>query len=342
MREDDGRKLDHATLEELRIRGAKRVVAGARAQDVADDLGLRRSTVFAWAAAYRQGGVEALRAKKISGRPPKLSTSQLNRLYALIVGANPAQFQLEFALWTRELVAQLIDQQFGVSLSLATVGRLLRKIGLSPQRPLRRATQQDPERVTRWKTEQYPAIRAEAAQLGATVYFADEAGIRSDYHAGTTWAPVGQTPVVRTTGARHSINMISAVTAKGAMHFTTFTGKMDAAVFIDYCRDLLADDGGTVFLVLDGHPVHRSRAVKDFAASTDGKLHLFFLPPYSPELNPDEWVWKNVKHDRIGKTNITSADDLQGKAEQALLRLQQLPELVRAFFSDPCLGYIAT
>jgi len=123
------------------------------------------------------------------------------------------------------------------------VGRLLRKIGLSPQRPLRRATQQDPERVTRWKTEQYPAIRAEAAQLGATIYVADEAGIRSDYHAGTTWAPFGQTPIVRTTGARHSINMISAVTANGAMHFTTFSGKMDAAVFIDYCRDLLHDDG---------------------------------------------------------------------------------------------------
>ena len=342
MREDDGRKLDHATLEELRIRASKRVVAGARAQDVADDLGLRRSTVFAWAAAYRSGGVEALRAKAIPGRPPKLSDTQLNRLYALIVGAHPAQFQLEFALWTRELVGQLIDQQFGVSLSLATVGRLLRKIGLSPQRPLRRATQQDPERVTRWKTEQYPAIRAEAAQLGATIYVADEAGIRSDYHAGTTWAPFGQTPIVRTTGARHSINMISAVTAKGAMHFTTFTAKMDAAVFIDYCRDLLHDDGGTVFLVLDGHPVHRSRAVKDFAESTNGKLRLFFLPPYSPELNPDEWVGKNVKHDRIGKTNITSADDLTGKAEQALLRLQQLPQLVRAFFSDPDLSYITT
>jgi transposase len=341
VREDDGRKLDHATLEELRIRAAKRVVAGARAQDVADDLGLRRSTVFAWVAAYRSGGLDALRAKAIPGRPPKLSNAQLNRLYALIVGANPAQFQLEFALWTRELVGQLIDQQFGVSLSLATVGRLLRKIGLSPQRPLRRATQQDPQRVTRWKTEQYPAIRREAAQLGATIYFADEAGIRSDYHAGTTWAPVGQTPIVRTTGARHSINMISAVTAKGAMHFTTFTGKMDAAVFIDYCRDLLADDGGTVFLVLDGHPVHRSRAVKEFAASTDGKLRLFFLPPYSPELNPDEWVWKNVKHDRIGKTNITSVDDLIGKAEQALLRLQKLPQLVRAFFSDRDLSYIS-
>lgn len=205
---------------------------------------------------------------------------------------------------------------------------------------MHRATQQDPERVARWRAEEYPAIRDEAAQLGATVYFADEAGVRSDYHSGTTWAPVGQTPVGRTTGARHAINLISAVTAKGAMHFTTFTGKMNADVFINYCRGLLNDDGGTVFLVIDGHPVHRSRAVKDFAASTEARLRLFFLPPYSPELNPDEWVWMNVKHDRIGKTPISRADDLRGKAASALLRLQRLPELIRAFFRDPCLRYI--
>ncbi|HEY6422983.1 MAG TPA: IS630 family transposase, partial [Pseudonocardiaceae bacterium] len=186
----------------------------------------------------------------------------------------------------------------------------------------------------------YPAIRDKAAQVGATVYFADEAGVRSDYHSGTTWAPVGQTPIVATTGTRHSINMISAVTVKGAMHFTTFTGKMNADVFIAYCRDLLHDDGGIVFLVIDGHPVHRSRAVKEFAASTNGNLRLFFLPPYSPELNPDEWVWKNVKHDRVGKTAIKSFDDLRDKAESALLRLQCLPEIVRAFFKDPCLSYI--
>jgi transposase len=264
----------------------------------------------------------------------------MRTLFTMIAGSNPAQYQLDFALWTRDLVRQVIAQRFGVDLSVGSVGRILRGLGMSPQHPLHRATQQDPERVERWRAEEYPAIRDEAAQLGATGYFADEAGVRSDYHSGTTWAPVGQTPVVRTTGTRHSINMISAVTAKGVMHFTTFTGTMNADVFITYCRDLLHDDGGIVFLIIDGHPVHRSRAVTEFAASTKGKFRLFFLPPYSPELNPDEWVWKNVKHDRVGKTAITSFDDLRDKAESALLRLQRLPELVRAFFSDPCLSYI--
>jgi transposase len=134
--------------------------------------------------------------------------------------------------------------------------------------------------------------------------------------------------------------MISAVTAKGAMHFTTFTGKMDADVFISYCRDLLHDDGGIVFLILDGQSCPPLSCGQRVRASTNGKLRLFFLPPYSPELNPDEWVWKNVKHDRVGKTAITSFDDLRDKAESALLRLQRLPELVRAFFRDPCLSYI--
>lgn len=340
MRDNDGRKLDHTTLEAIRIRACEQIENGARVEDIVASLGFNRSTVFGWVAAYRKGGAEALRAKPVPGRPPKLTRAQMRMLFTMIAGSNPAQYQLDFALWTRDLVRQVIAKQFGVELSVGSVGRILRGLGMSPQRPLHRATQQDPERVERWRTEEYPAIRDEAAQLGATVYFADEAGVRSDYHSGTTWAPVGQTPIVRTTGTRHSINMISAVTAKGAMHFTTFTGKMDADVFITYCRDLLHDDGGIVFLVIDGHPVHRSRAVKEFAASTKGKLRLFFLPPYSPELNPDEWVWKNVKHDRIGKTAITSFDDLRDKAESALLRLQRLPELVRAFFSDPCLSYI--
>ena len=194
MRDDDGRKLDHATLEAMRLRAVKRIEAGARVEDVASSLGLSRSTVFAWMAAYREGGERALAAKPVPGRPPKLSGTQLRTLYTLISGSDPRQFQLEFALWTRELVQRLIWTQFKIRLSVVSVGRVLRTLGLSPQRPVFRATQQDPERVKRWRESDYPAIREEAAQVGATIYFADEAGIRSDYHSGTTWAPVGQTP----------------------------------------------------------------------------------------------------------------------------------------------------
>jgi transposase len=264
----------------------------------------------------------------------------LSRLYALIAGRDPRQLQFEFALWTREMVREVIRREFGVALSVVSVGRLLRKLGMSPQRPLHRAYQQDPQAVERWKKETYPGIRKEAEAAGAVIYFADEAGIRSDYHSGTTWSPVGQTPEVKNTGARYSVNMISAVSAKGALRFAVYEGNTTAVTFIDFCKRLLHDAAGPVYLVVDGHPAHRATATKEFAASTGGRLRLIFLPGYSPELNPDEWVWKNVKHDRIGKTGVTSKADLKSKAIGALRRLQKRPGLVRAFFADPHLRYI--
>jgi transposase len=313
MRDDDGRKLDHKTLEQLRIRAVGQIEQGVHPEDVAAALGMTRAAVYAWLAKYREGGLDALRARPVPGRPPKLSGAQLQRLYTLVVGNDPRQLRFAFALWTRAMVRELIRREFGVGLSEVSVGRLLRKLGLSPQRPLYRAYQQNPEAVARWKTEEYPTIREHAAQVGATVYFADEAGVRSDYHAGTTWAPVGHTPVVAATGDRFGVNLISAVTAKGGMRFAAYDGNLNAGVFIDFCRRLLHDAPGPVFLVLDGHPVHRSNAVKRFAAATNGRLRLFFLPGYSPELNPDEWVWKNVKHDRIGRSGVTDPEDLKSQ-----------------------------
>jgi transposase len=301
MRDDDGRKLDHKTLEQLRIRAVRQIEHGAHPEEIAQALGMTRAAVYGWLAKYREGGLEALKARPVPGRPPKLSGAQLQRVSTLVVGNDPRQLQFPFGLWTRAMIRELIRREFDVALSEVSVGRLLRKLGLSPQRPLYRAYQQNPQAVARWKAETYPAIRAEAVWVGATIYFVDEAGVRSDYHAGTTWAPVGQTPVVAATGDRFGINLISAVAAKGALRFAADDGHLNGPVFIDFCRRLLHDTRGPVFLVLDGHPVHRSKAVKAFAASTGGRLRLWFLPGYSPELNPDEWVWKHVKHDRIGR-----------------------------------------
>ena len=340
MRDDDGRKLDHKTLEQLRIRAVGQIEQGAHPEDVAAALGMTRAAVYSWLAKYREGGLDALKARPVPGRPPKLSGSQLQRVYTLIVGNDPRQLRFAFALWTRAMVRELIRREFGVRLSEVSVGRLLRKLGLSPQRPLYRAYQQNPEAVARWKAEIYPQLRAEAAQAGATISFADEAGVRSDYHAGTTWAPVGRTPVVAATGDRFGVNLISAVTANGKLRFAAYEGNLNATVFLDFCRRLLHDASGPVLLVLDGHPVHRSNAVKAFAASTNGRLRLCFLPGYSPELNPDEWVWNNIKHDRIGRAGVNGLDDLKAKALAALHRLQKLPHLGQNFFRDPNLRYI--
>src|SRR5574337_117204 len=307
VRDDDGRKLDHKTLETLRMRAVKRVQAGQHPEDVAVAMGFHKNTVYGWLAKVREGGKDALKAKPVPGRPPKLAAEHLSRLYELIVGNDPRQLSFGFALWTREMVRELIWREFTVKLSVVSVGRLLHTMGLSPQRPLHRAYEQDPEAVQRWKTEEFPAIRHDAKKSGATIYFADEAGVRSDYHSGTTWAPVGHTPVVANTGARWSINMLSAVSAQGKLRFMIHDGRVDSKVFVDF---------------------------------SDGRLKLFFLPGYSPQLNPDEWVWKNVKHDRIGKTGVTSKDDLKTKAGNALRRLQRLPHLVEGFFRDPNLAYI--
>src|SRR3954451_22774863 len=326
----------------MRLRAVNAVESGVHPEDVAASLGMARGTVYGWLARYREGGKDALKARPVPGRPPKLTGAQMRTLYTMIVGADPRQYAFEFALWTRDTVRSLIRREFNVALSAVSVGRLLRTLGLSPQRPLWRAWQADPEAVQRWREEDFPAIRKQAKAEGATIYFADEAGIRSDYNAGTTWAPVGQTPVVKATGARFSLNMLSAVSAQGALRFMIHEGTVNATVFIDFCKRLLRDADGPVYLVVDGHPAHRARATTEFVTSTDGRLKLFLLPAYSPELNPDEWVWKNVKHDRAGKTAVTSKDDLKAIVISALRRLQKLPGLVRGFFADPCLRYITT
>jgi transposase len=342
MRDNDGRKLDHKTLEQVRIRVVRQIEDGANPEYLAGALGFARSTVFGWMARYREGGLDALKARPVPGRPQKISGPQLRQIYALIIGNDPRQLAFEFALWTREMVRDLIRREFKVRLSVVSVGRLLRKLGLSPQRPLWRAYQQNRVAVERWKNEDYPAIRAEASAMGATIYFGDEAGVRTDFHSGTTWAPVGQTPVVRTNGTRDSINLISALSAQGALRFSTYVGKFESAIFINFCKRLMHDTNGLVFLIVDSHPVHRSKAVKDFVASTQGRLRLFHFPAYSPELNPDEWVWKNVKADRIGRAGIDQAKgNLRAKAVAAMRRLQRLPCLIRGFFVDANLRYIA-
>lgn len=314
---------------------------GVSVEDIAGSVGIDRSTVFRWKRLYDEGGLPALDGTKAGGRPPKLSLTQVTKLRALILGVDPRQLRFEFALWTREMIGVLIEREFGVVLSASSVGRLLRAIGLSPQRPLWRAYQADPDAVERWKTERFPQIKAAAAAAGGLVFFADEASVRSDYHGGTTWGEVGHTPVVSTTGARYSVNMISAVSPQGKFHFMIAEGNVDAEVFIEYCGRLLHDHPDQpIFLVVDGHPSHKAKKTKEWVASTNGRLQLFYLPGYSPQLNPDEWVWKNVKHDRIGRAGITSRDDLLTKAVAALHRLANLPQLLKSFFHDPNLLYI--
>ena len=244
MREDDGRKLDHQTLEALRLRAAEQVARGVPAAQVGAGLaalGLHRRTVYTWLATERREGRQALRAKPVPGRPRKLTDAQLGELATLIAETDPRDHGFAVALWTREVVRQLITARFGVDLTVASVGRTLHDLGFSAQRPLYRAEQADPAAVARWKEVDYPAIAAAARAAGGTVFFVDEAGVRSDYHAGTTWALVGRTPAVRVTGARFGLNLISAISARGALRFSVLTGTLTAAEFIAFLKRLRHD-----------------------------------------------------------------------------------------------------
>lgn len=304
-------------------------------------LDLGRSTFYKWQQLYRAGGAEALAAVGANrAGSPKLTEAQVRQLWTWVVTTDPRQFGFECALWTRPIIGEVIGREFGVTMTPQGVGKLLRRIGLSPQRPLYRAYQQNPDLVAEWKAVTFPRIRDEARAEGAELYFVDEAGVRTDHHAGTTWAPVGRTPVVQVTGERDSANMISAVSPRGELKFDVFRGRFNAAKFVEFLKDLVHDTTRPVYVIADNVSTHKAKLVTDYISTTEGKLKLFFLPPYSPELNPDEWVWKNLKHDRVGKRPVRRKTEFFELVVRSLEELQQLPDVIRGFFQDPALAYI--
>ncbi len=339
MTEFDGRKLGRKTLEEIRIRAVKRVEAGESPEVVIKALGLSRARIYEWIAKYREGGIDALKSRTAPGRAPKLSGSQLQVIYRIVTKDDPRQLKFSFALWTCAMVRELIRQKFEIHLSEVTVGRVLKKLGLTPQRPLWRAYQQDKRLVVSWMALEYPKIVAMAKAAGAAVFWGDESAIRSDYHSGTTWAPKGKTPVVSATGARFKVNMLSAISARGALHFMVTEKNVTSSAFIDFLERLLHDCDKPVYIIVDRHPVHRSAQVQKYVASTEGRLRIFHLPPYSPELNPDEQVWNHVKNHGIGRMLIKGLSDLKERVAGRLESLRSTPEIVRNFFLHPDIRY---
>ena len=337
----DGRALDHATLTELRKRAVAAVQSGESPEDVAAALGVHLRTVFRWLAKYRRGGWGGLDARKRGGRPPKLDGRALQWIYRTVVDKNPMQLNFPFALWTAAMVQKLIFDRYGVRLSRSSVSRLLQQLGLSAQRPLWRAYQQSPEAVQEWLTQTFPAIQRRAKREAAEIFFADEAGVRSDHHSGTTWGKRGHTPIVSSTGARFGLNLISAVSARGQLRFMISKGRVTAAVFIEFLERLLVNAAGKIFVIADGHPTHRAKRVERFVAQQGGRLELFILPPYSPELNPDEYVWNDLKNHSLGRKVITSLSQMRRAVLSHLRQLQKLPDVVRGFFRSRTTCYAA-
>ena len=342
MRKDDARKLDHQTLEAMRERAVRRVQEGESPEVVAKIFGIGRTAMYRWLSQYRQGGWSALKAKPLFGRPPKLDDKKLKWIYDTVTQKNPMQMKFTFALWTREMVATLIKDKFKIKLSAASVGRLLAQLGITCQKPLHRAIERDEALVQKWLKTEYPKIRKAAKIQGADIYFGDAAHMRSDHHAGRTWGKKGETPIVEATGARHGLSLISAITSKGKMRFMIKEkGGVNASVFIEFLKRLVVGATRPIYLIVDRGPAHREKKTKAFVETLGGKLKLFFLPPYSPDRNPDELVWKHLKADTVGRMVTTSKADFKEKVVASMRSLQKRPEKISAFYQKPSLKYAA-
>jgi len=334
----DGRSFSHTTLEQMRLSAVKRIEAGESPELIAKGLGINRRTVYRWLSGFHYQGEEGLKAKPIPGAPPKVNAKQMAKLAKVVREKNPLQLQFEYALWTLAIIRELLRRDFGVKLSEVSVGRLMKRLGFTPQRPLYRAWQQNPVLVDQWRSQEYPKIAARAKRQGALIFFADESGIRSDYHAGTTWGLKGKTPIVKATGKRYSLNMLSAVNARGHFRFMTIEGRVNGSVFRDFLKRLITGMDKKIFLIVDGHPSHKAKLVKRFVEKNKKRIELFFLPPYSPELNPDELAWAHVKA-KIAKATTQTKDEMKAMVATVMSRLQKMPDVVESFFHAPSCAY---
>jgi transposase len=237
-------------------------------------------------------------------------------------------------------VRELIAQRFGVRLSLASIGALLARQGLTPQKPLQRAYQRDPEAIARWQRETYPAIARHAKRTKAEISFWDESGFRADAVHGKTWGARAHTPVVQVPGQRQSISAASAISSTGAFWFATYAGALTGPLFVDLLRRMMRGRRKPLHLILDGLPAHKALAVKEYVAGLDGKLTLHYLPGYAPDLNPDELVWSHAKRTGNARRPLQKGERLADRLTAQLTEMARRPALVRSFFRHPSVAYI--
>lgn len=335
----DGRALSHEVSEEIRRLAVERVRLGEDASSVMSSYGMCRTTIYKWMRAVAKAGVGALTKRKHPGPKSKLAEKQKLAVARWMNGKDPRQFGFDFGLWTRKIVCSLIKKTFDIDLGVTAAGRLLAELGITPQKPLRRAYERDPVAVAQWKEVDYPALVSRARRRGAEIFFLDETGLRSDSTLGRTWAPRGETPVLRTSGRRQSVNVISAVNAKGAFWYELYAGNLNAGRFVEFLTHLIKGRRKPVFLVLDSHPSHKAKMVAAYIQGMKGKLELHFLPGYAPDVNPDEFVWKHLKTEGVSKRPLMQGESL---AERVALDLQTIQEdraLVRTFFQAESVAY---
>ena len=340
----DFRRLPPSTQAELRRVAVNMVRGGKSRIEVAEAVGVNRRFVGEWVRAYEQGGYAALAGGRRGRRPGEqkaLTSRQEAMIRRLIVGRCPDQLKLPFALWTREAVGQLIERKTGLRLSLTAIGSYLAAWGFTAQKPIRRATERDGAAIQAWLERDYPAIVKRAKKERAEVHWADETGLSNQANYGRSFAPQGETPVIPRPAARFTQSMISSVTNRGKLRFMIYDGALNTAIFLKFLRRLIKDADCKVFVIVDNLRVHRAKSVTAWAAGNADRIALFYLPPYAPEHNPDEYVNNDVKQGMGRRATPMDKAAMTAGLRSHMRGLQCRPDKVRSFFQAPDVRYAA-
>ena len=329
--------------EETRFRVAEYLRKKLGTQKQASEIfGITERAVNKIWAKYKQGGKRALCSSKrgVQGGK-KLKKDQAYRVRQLIKEKLPEQLKLPFGLWTREAVQQLILIKFDVELSRWQVGRYLKSWGYTPQKPIKKAFEQKPEQVKKWLEEEYPAIEARAKAEKATIYFGDETGCRSDHQAGKSYAPKGQTPIIKATGKRYTVNMISAISNRGHLQFMLMDKGFNSEVFKIFLQQMIKYSKRKVFFITDNHPAHKTIKLNEWLEENKDKMEVLFIPPYSPELNPQEYVNQDLKTNIIGKKRAINKEQLKDNINNFMNKRKQDKPQVKKYFHHKHARYAA-
>jgi transposase len=338
----DGRQLSDEALETLRLRALRGIELGFTEADMADVLGVTRDTICHWWTAYKSGGIDALPHER-SGRPLGsgrfLSDDQASRIRELIDNNMPEHLGIPSALWTRRAVGTLIHNEFGIDLAERTVGQYLRRWGYTPKKPQRHARKQDPDEVAQWREEIYPAIEKQAAEEDAEIHWCDETGVAADHHPGTGYSPKGQPATIETPGPHIRMNQITTITNDGSVHFMTYTGSMNDARFLVFLGRLLRSTTKKILLVTDRLKAHEDGAVQEWVKAHQDRIQIFYLPKYSPEMNPVEYMHNDMKATVNAAGLPDSKDVLRSRMQRFMRKLLNLPEHVSNYFLHPSVQY---
>jgi len=340
----DARKLHPSAQAEKRKLAIKLWKKGYLIKEVADMVEVSSKAVSNWIKRYKAGGLSSLQPKTRGtrvGTYRQLSMDQEMHLRKLIVDKAPDQLKLDYALWTRKAVMDLIQRETGISMPIRSVGEYLKRWGMTPQKPVKQAYEQSSKAVQRWLDEDYPQIKQQAKSEKAEIYWGDETGMRNDCHRERGYALKGKTPVVRLNVNRVSVNMISAITNQGKVRFKVFEGNMNTDVMIDFCKRLIRSAKRKVYLILDNLRVHHSKLFKAWLVEHEDQIQVFYLPSYSPELNPDEYLNCDLKAGVHSGKPARNKPQLKGKIVSHMRMLQKRPQRVAKYFNHQKINYAA-